>query len=36
MAILLMVINEYFIVGYWCLGVVIILMAICGYSIGRY
>jgi hypothetical protein len=35
-AILLMVINGYFIGGYWCLLIVIILMAISGYSIGGY
>jgi hypothetical protein len=31
-----MVIDRYFIGGYWCLLMVIILMAIGGYSIGRY
>jgi len=36
MTILLMVIDGYFIGGYWCLLMVIILMAIGGYSIGEY
>jgi hypothetical protein len=36
MAILLMVIDEYFIGGYWCLLMAIILVAIGGYSIGGY
>jgi len=31
-----MVIDGYSIVGYWCLLIVIILMAIGGYSIGAY
>jgi hypothetical protein len=31
-----MVIDEYFIGGYWCLLMVIILMVIGGYSIGGY
>jgi hypothetical protein len=31
-----MVIDRYFIGGYWCLLMVIILTAIGGYSIGRY
>ncbi len=31
-----MVIDGYFIGGYWCLLMVIILMAIDGYSIGGY
>ncbi len=36
MVILLMVIDEYFIGGYWCLLMAIILVAIGGYSIGGY
>jgi len=36
MTILLMVIDGYFIGGYWCLLMVIILMAIGSYSIGGY
>jgi hypothetical protein len=36
MAIILMVIDEYFIGGYWRLLMVIILMTIGGYSIGEY
>jgi hypothetical protein len=31
-----MVIDRYFIGGYWCLLMVIILIAIGGYSIGGY
>jgi hypothetical protein len=31
-----MAIGDYFISGYWCLSVVIILMAISGYFIGGY
>jgi hypothetical protein len=31
-----MVIDEYFIGGYWCLLMAIILVAIGGYSIGGY
>ncbi len=36
MAILLMVIDGYFIGGYWCLLMVILLMPIGDYSIGGY
>jgi hypothetical protein len=36
MATLLMIIDGYFIGGYWCLLMVIILMAISGDSIGEY
>ncbi len=31
-----MVIDKYFMGGYWCLLMVIILMIICGYSIDDY